>query len=95
MIYKFETPEHQRTDIQSVVDVFLCSSFSAPLVFLWPPSGAVKNIAGSRHTPACCLSMPRNRQEAGWCMGRVCQDYASTEDSIHICGEHYLNVLFT
>lgn len=84
MIYKSEHTGHRQIAKQRVVETLLWYSFSA-----------VKEMASPKHTPACCLSMPRNRQEAGWCMGRVCQDYASTEDSIHICGEHYLNVLFT
>lgn len=37
MIFKLETPEHQRTAIRSVAEMFLYPSFSAPLVFLWPP----------------------------------------------------------
>ena len=39
MQFKLETPEHQRTAIRSVVEVFLYPSFGAPLVFLWSPYG--------------------------------------------------------
>ena len=39
MIFKLETPEHQRTAIRNMVEVLLYPSFGAPLVFLWPPHG--------------------------------------------------------
>ena len=39
MIFKLETPEHQRTAIRNVAEVFLYPSFGAPLVLLWSPYG--------------------------------------------------------
>lgn len=39
MLFKLETPEHHRTAIGSVVEVFLYTSFGLPLLLLWSPSG--------------------------------------------------------
>lgn len=39
MQFKLETPEHQRTAIQGVVEVLLYPSFGAPLLLLWSPYG--------------------------------------------------------
>ena len=42
MLFKLETPEHQRTAIQSVVEVLLYPSFGAPLDLLWSSYGDLK-----------------------------------------------------
>lgn len=39
MKFKLDTPEHQRTAIQSVVETLLYPSLGAPLVFPWSPIG--------------------------------------------------------
>ena len=37
MIFKLETPEHQRTAIRNVAETLFYPSFGAPLVLLWAP----------------------------------------------------------
>ena len=65
MIYILELWAHQRTAIQSVTEVLL-----------WPSFDAVKEMAGSSHTPASCLSKLRSSLEAGKKQLRVWLQYA-------------------
>lgn len=55
---------------------------------LWSSFSLVKEMAGYSHTLTCCLSKPRNRQEAGWSLGGACQKNASTEDAMFINEEY-------
>ena len=55
---------HPKTAIQSVAEVLL-----------WPFFDAVKEMAGSSHTPACCLSKLKSSIEAGKKQPRVWLQY--------------------
>jgi len=65
MLFKLETPEHQQSAMQSVAEVILWLSFDA-----------AKEMAGSSHTPACCVSKPRSSLEAGMKQLRAWLEYA-------------------
>ena len=64
MISKLENPEYQQSAIQSVVETLLYPSF-----------GFGKEMAGSSHTLACCLSKLRSSLEAGKKQIRVWLQY--------------------
>ena len=61
---KIEPSKHQQTAIQSVAEMLL-----------WPSFDAAKEMAGSSHTPASCLSKPRSSQGAGKKQPRVWLQY--------------------
>lgn len=61
---KIKPTNLQRTAIQSVAEVLL-----------WPSFDAAKVMAGSSHTPACCLSKLRSSLEAGKKQLRVWLQY--------------------
>ena len=74
---KIEPTRHQRTATQSVVEVLLYPSSSDPLFLLRYSFGAVKEMVGSRYTPASCLSKSgsrhKNRQKYNYSMSGICE----------------------
>lgn len=74
MVIKYDYPGHQWLAMQRVAALPLCS-FLNVLMLLWPFFGIGNEMAGSGHTPACCLSKLRSSLEAGMKQLRVWLQY--------------------